>query len=114
MITRLEAHVRRCALGGRLRLLQRVMHRFQSHAAPENVIRVMRAVTDGVNSGVGRPAALIDNDAIVNVEPGIRRQFGIRHHANADHDQVCFDLVSICQIDSGDSSITAKAGNACR
>ena len=73
------------------------MHRFQPHTNSENVIRVMRAVAYGENIGIGCPTVIVDDDAIVNVKSGIRRQFSIWHNADSDHDQVCCNLVSIAR-----------------
>ena len=46
------------------------------------------AVAHGVNIRVDRLAVVIDDDAIVDFEPRVGRELGIRQDPNADDDEV--------------------------
>ncbi len=67
------------------------------------------AVADGKYVGIGGTAVIIDDDAIVDLEPRAGCEFRVRHDAYADDDHVGSKLLAVGQLDGSDLSVAAES-----
>src|SRR4029077_13313696 len=82
------------------RLFERVWNRFETNfTAQESVPRMHRAVPDGINIGVVGAARRIDDNPVVNAEPGAFRELRVGNETDADHHKI------------GGKRLTAGAGD---
>ena len=65
----------------------------------EHIVRVKSAVADCVDLRIGAAAAIIDDNAVTDLQSGIGRQIGIRNDANSDHDKIRFYASAVRKID---------------
>ena len=73
--------------GGRLRLLEGVVHRFETDPAAVALAGEAGAVADRIDVGVAGLAVLVHGDAVVAGDAGVGRELDVRQDADADdHD----------------------------
>ena len=73
---------------GGLRLLERVVHRFEAHPPAEAQRRMIGAIAGGIDRRIAGAAVFVHHDAVVAGQPRGARELGGRNGADADDDQV--------------------------
>src|SRR6266403_3941316 len=89
-------------------LVHRVLHRFEAHANWRERRREISAIADGGDRRVAGHEVFVDDDAVIDREPGVAGQLGIRDDADANQDQIGGDTPAIGRLDAGNPAAIAK------
>jgi hypothetical protein len=65
------------------------------------------AVADGGDGRVAGAQLVVHDNAVVDIQTGLGREFGRRNHADADHDEVRRKHRAVGQLDRLDGAVRA-------
>src|SRR6202030_2104491 len=95
-------------VGDTASLVYRVLHRFEAHATGREGGREISAIANGGDRRVARHEVFVDDYAVIDSEPSVAGQLGIRDNADANQGQIGGDMPSIGRLDSGHRSAGAE------
>ena len=89
-------------------LVDGILHRFETNPANSVRGREVGAVADRQDRWVDSDQAFVDDDTVVDGEPGIASELGVGNDADADQDEVGREALAVGRLDAGHPPVRAK------
>ena len=94
------------------RLVDTVLHQFETHPASGKPGREIGAIADRRNYRNAGLQQVVDDNPVIGREPGIAGEFGIRHDPDADQDKISWQYPAVVGFDpSGAPAVAKNAGD---